>query len=768
MSGIFVYGYGFACAIYFAMEPQRLKRKFILRSVYTSMTRRARFHYLLLSLVSGIIAFACPTGVDFSLEVDSSSVNVQIEETRIQAPVAVERIAAVHISGADSPLPSSLNNLELSTLGSSESEQSTKIYFPSKISFPFSHKTYAIGDWSSEHTVEKEVYYQKINIVPPFRITGTLTGPALGFRRLALNPIDGDVNGQLRLEIRSGLINNDVMITFNDKVVADSTLERSWSKSLATIVRALLCGLSLALLLIAALGPRIQQPQRLLTPHPLLKVALLGIAAIFTFAGAAYISLFILEGLPHFQDDLGYIIRARWILEGLAFEPYSDLSRFLNIPFTVLDTEGLKSQYSIGWPLLLSPFIAVDQSWLAPPFFAAITAIGIALLSLRIYSATTALCSVIFFLVSPIAQLLSGSLLAHAATTALIVWHFVFLQTAINSAIKIKIEYSTRIQLRTLLNAALAFVLLGLAFCCRPLTALAFAAPASFLLISTYFEAGGTKKHIIYSRRLLLLISVLGGLLGAAPALIDNYLVTGSPSVFAYHLVSGHGLSLENFSARLDLLATSINLVLTHAFPWAALSLWPLAICSFAGLFIPLIAPAVSKQQKKWSIAFAICVLSLPLAYLGHSASGNHGYGPRFYFESLPFLFILSARSLEILITNRWIQGVTFTLLLTSGIWVASKRLPFYQGYNSVSSALESKINLSEVPSAAIVVPNFQSLASLTRVLPRRLTSGEQIFFIGNTEIAEQLTKLQSRPVYLVLENRIVALLQQQRVEEAP
>jgi hypothetical protein len=161
--------------------------------------------------------------------------------------------------------------------------------------------------------------------------------------------------------------------------------------------------------------------RRLSLPRPGLLA--LGLCLLALLA-AAWVATAIFDRLPHVEDDVAFLFQARTIASGHLFVPPPPKPEFFEIPFT-LQRDGLWfGKYPPGYPAVLALGVLAGQPWLVEPVFGA-AAIGLTyLLGRRLYGPWVGLLGAALAVASPFFLLQAGSFMSHVAC---LVWASLFL-----------------------------------------------------------------------------------------------------------------------------------------------------------------------------------------------------------------------------------------------------------------------------------------------------------------------------------------------------
>ena len=384
---------------------------------------------------------------------------------------------------------------------------------------------------------------------------------------------------------------------------------------------------------------------------------------------AAWVATAVFDRVPHVEDELAYLFQARTIAAGRLVADAPAHPEFFDVPFLIIRDGLWFGKYTPGYPAVLALGARVGQPWLVNPVFGALSVGLVYLAGRRLYGASTGLLAAALLAASPFFLLQAGSWMSHAVC---LFWALLFL---------VLFERARR---RSDIAAFLAGMALGMLFLSRPLTAVAIATP---------YALWAAVEIVRSPRRLLDYLPLLLGFLPFAVSLPTyNYLTTGDPLRSAYELYwsfdkvgfgpgagpdGGHTLAIGRLNTRLNL-----ELLADYLFGWPnRLSLVPatlavaLAVLRLAwgglhqlgarsaergtGLAMtsgedragespssPVPRSALgAPSSEAWDLLHAGVAASLVVAYVAYW-HGLPMYGPRYYFEALGALTLLSARGL--------------------------------------------------------------------------------------------------------------------------
>lgn len=355
------------------------------------------------------------------------------------------------------------------------------------------------------------------------------------------------------------------------------------------------------------------------------------------------VSVRIFEHMPHIEDEMAYVWQAQAIAGGHLTVPTPPDHKSFLVPF-VVDYQGQRfGKYPLGWPALLAVGERLGVPDLINPLLAGLAVWLTYLLGKRILGEAVGLLAAGLTITSPLFLMNSGSLLSHPFGLVLsaafaLAWIDAFGDHPSPPAA------ATRRWLPTI-TAGLCLGVLALT---RPLTALAVGLPfgihALYLLVRSNWPT---------RRRLLALGAIalsLGGLIFAW-----QYAVTGDPFLnpytlwWPYDIVGfgpGHGVMPQGHNLDLAYINTSFSLWVGEydLFGWAR----------FSYLFLPfgLLALLPSRRSgrslSRSGLLLASVIPSLVLIYMAYWI-GSSLFGPRYYYECLYSLTLLSAAGIAYL-----------------------------------------------------------------------------------------------------------------------
>jgi hypothetical protein len=357
--------------------------------------------------------------------------------------------------------------------------------------------------------------------------------------------------------------------------------------------------------------------------HPVALIAL-GCSLVYVI----WIAVVEYQGQPHIYDASAYLFAAKMYAGGRLWVPAPPLSDLFPGGFMVIWNGRWFAQYDPGTSLTLAPGVLLGVPWLVEPVLGTLALLGIGLIAARLYNRRVATVAVLLGCLSPFYSYLAASYLSHTIALFYLVWGFWALLRFVQGGRG--------------WNMLLCGLCFGMAALTRDLVALLYVAILVPGVVLIHWQRG--KWRLRFSRLAWWLALLLVGIVFANLYLVFNFLVTGDPlltprSLFFAGDVWGFGPGI-GFYGQHTLAAGFVNLDELLTILQIDLFGWPFYL-TLAFLVMPFLTGRARKAD--WFLLIALIVTAG--SYIGYFYHGIY-LGPRYLFEDLPFLLILSARGI--------------------------------------------------------------------------------------------------------------------------
>lgn len=372
---------------------------------------------------------------------------------------------------------------------------------------------------------------------------------------------------------------------------------------------------------------------------PLLGAMLL---AAGTVVLAGWVSTAVFDRLPHVEDEVAFLFQARTLAEGEVVAEPPDRPEFFRMPFVIVRGDMWFGKYPPGYPVVLAAGVLAGAPWLVNPLLGGLAVLLVFVAGRRLYDAPTGLIAAALLSVSPFLMLQAGSTMSHVAALVWTLLALVWLEAVVRRA--------------SALAAVGCGMALGMLALTRSLTAAGIGLPIGVWLLAM----------IVHGRRGPRLAGcVVAGALPFVIALLAyNQLTTGSPFKTGYELWwnwdrigFGKGVSRDGDYTLYDAwdnLKSNAGDLTMYLYGWPArLSIVPPVVAATlavrrAGIWWrnPTRRPRCAERHANhWDLFLAGSVISLIGIHVIYWTDGQM-YGPRYYFEAIGALALLSARAL--------------------------------------------------------------------------------------------------------------------------
>jgi len=371
----------------------------------------------------------------------------------------------------------------------------------------------------------------------------------------------------------------------------------------------------------------------------ILKPLLVVLFGLMAFSASLWLSIKVLEGLPHIEDEMAYDWQARVIARGhLTLPTPQPCSGCFLVPF-VVDYNGMRfGKYPPGWPAVLA--LGHLQVWKSLPYarnmINPILAGGsiwlIYLLAKKLLDERTAVLTAFLTTLSPFFLMNSALLLSHSLSFFLTLcfclgWLDTF--TTPNPRLSPLVRHR--------LPLAVAALSMGLLALTRPMSAVAIALP--FAIHGLYLLIKGSNQQ----RANLLIFGVTAGMV-AGLVFVWQFAVTGDPLLNPYILwwpydTIGFGPSVGRQPGGYMPVHGIANTIFSLQSGSSDFLGWP----GISWIFMPFGLISILKNRRAWMVCAVLP--ALVAGYFLYWMSSSL-VGPRYYYEGLFAAAFLSAAGL--------------------------------------------------------------------------------------------------------------------------
>lgn len=479
--------------------------------------------------------------------------------------------------------------------------------------------------------------------------------------------------------------------------------------------------------------------------QPLHPVAFLALGGSLIYV--LWIALKEFQAQPHIYDASAYFFAAKMIASGQFSVPAPPASKLFPGPFMVIFKGRWFAQYDPGTALTLAPGVWFHVPWLVEPLLGTLALLGIGLIAARLYDRRVATLAVLLGCLSPFYSYLAASYLSHTIALFYLVWGLWAL-----------LRFAQGGSGWNMLLCGLGF---GMAALTRDLVAMLYIVLLVPGIVLITWKRGQYKQQRLRQLSSWLTLLLIG-LLFFCLYLAYNQMLTGDSLITPRNLFSagdvwgfGKGIgfygqhTLAAGFVNLDELLTSLQIDLFG---------WPFYL-TLAFIAIPFFSGRATRID--W---FLLIVLVLTVgSYIGYFYHGIY-LGPRYLYEDLPFLLILSARG--ILLLGAWgleggqtavrylratkeslpqkrpalsltVLALVSALVLCNVIYYLPRQATLYQNFTGLPSVLPvqtGKIYHSPVHHALVVTDNLMIYQVVLFPLNDPALKGDVIYAWGETE----------------------------------
>jgi hypothetical protein len=421
----------------------------------------------------------------------------------------------------------------------------------------------------------------------------------------------------------------------------------------------------------------------------LVKVSRLYVVLIISvsFIISVLVSNYTLERFPNSSDEYAYLFQAETLSKGRLWEKAHDLPEFFRL-IHIAEKDGIRvSRFPPGWPAILSVAFYLDvPPFLVNPVLGLLSLIIFYTFAKRFYSEHIAIWSLTALALTSFFVFNAASFFSHTsclcATVAFVSSIYLYLE-------KPKIIYPLA-----------AGFFLGVVLVIRYYTAVLIFLPFFFFLI-----------HQLRWKSIALFFWIG---VGSLPCLLFlfwyNYTITGNPllpvTMWAY---ADEGLGFVRGHTPLK--------GIEHLIRWGCMFLYwcsPAFLILYGVYLWRKLKIKVERVTHPEDYMFILLVIG----YFFYYEIGGNQYGPRFFFESLPFLILFVVRNV-ITYRERWPMA-----LLCAGMIYAVVKFPFIA--DREHQVVEERNNLYRVVENSNVSHAVILLSTHTGVI-RPMPSGDLV-----------------------------------------
>ena len=345
-----------------------------------------------------------------------------------------------------------------------------------------------------------------------------------------------------------------------------------------------------------------------------------------SFAATLTVALVQFHGEPHILDASAYYFQAKIFASGRLTAPApSDLVAFQG-PFMISGAGRWFAQYAPGTSAMLALGMIVGAPWIVEPLLGTLALWGVYRLGKLLYSGPTGLLALVLGALSGFYIYLAASYLSHAVALFFAVYCLLF--------------FARFDKYRRGSDLALAIVFACALFLTRELSGLVIGgATAAFVLFVN-------RRALVAERRRLLLGALLAALALVVTAniyILYNAVLTGDPftaprAIFSPTDRYGFGQDVgfygqHTLAAGLVILDQSLTALQTTLYGWPFYLTLALLPCAYL----------VRRRITRWDVFFGVMLVLLLALQVGYFYHGIY-LGPRYLYEALPFLLLLTAR----------------------------------------------------------------------------------------------------------------------------
>lgn len=386
-----------------------------------------------------------------------------------------------------------------------------------------------------------------------------------------------------------------------------------------------LVALAVGLVSVAALQFAGMRYERLglLRPSPTLAWVVVAVAAAGAFGVTLFFNYAYGDHMPHVPDEVSYIFQAKLLASGhLAASPppVEEAFDFFFPPFILVSGDNWASVYPFGHPLVLAIGVKLGAIWLIPPLLGAASVVMIFVVGRKVHNVRIGLAAALLLASSPFFLMTASNFMSHNTGVFYILLSLLFLAF---------------LDRRPILYGILAGLFFGLLFNTRPLTGMALVPPFGLLLLT---QLAPRDRRLTGAKQIAAFTA--GGLVMLGAYWLYNWGTTGDAFSNGYQASGGLG-EVVGFGGAHSVSVGIQNEQTQLTYLLLVLHSWP----RYVGLLFVLL-PFMLGTRHRWDWFLLTSAVFVMGAYSLFASNGVM-HGPRYWYEAVPFLMLLTARGTD-------------------------------------------------------------------------------------------------------------------------
>jgi len=348
--------------------------------------------------------------------------------------------------------------------------------------------------------------------------------------------------------------------------------------------------------------------------------------AVTVLVATNLISWLVFRHIPHVEDSVAQVFQARLFAMGRLFAHSPPYPQFFDVP-ELINNGRWYSEYPFGHSLFLALGVLVRAPWIINPLLGTLAVVVIYFFGREVYDDPTARLGVVLATLSPYLLLMSSEYMSHASALLLAALFLLAYARALGR---------TGSEPGGLLPALLAGLCLGMVICIRPYTGLLLAVPFAIDAVVQMVRDPKARSRVV--------VMLGAGAVMVTLLLLYNYFTNGDPLKLGYTVKWGPGHDLgfsqagwrEGYTLARRIVDNSIELYSVNRYLFE----WPIPGLAF------IVFLFAGTTRNRWDWLLAGTALSLTVGYFfywWHFIT----FGPRWQYEALPALVLLTARGMR-------------------------------------------------------------------------------------------------------------------------